>query len=276
MGILDETRQVITYSRELEKKSAALERATTELKAANERLKELDKMKDEFISTVTHELRTPLTSIRSLAEILNDNPDLDKKRQKHFSTIIISETTRLARLINQVLDIQKIESGRMEWQMTRVDMGEIVREAVQTFDQVLNEKEVTLQLDLPGQCPYIHGDRDRLIQVMVNLVSNAIKFCNPKEGLIKISLQTKEDHMRVDIADNGIGIQPENREVIFSKFRQIKDASRGRPQGSGLGLAITRRIISRHGGRIWVDSVPGKGSTFTFTLPMSEYTWSVG
>jgi Na+/proline symporter/nitrogen-specific signal transduction histidine kinase len=263
MDILDETRQVIAYSRELEK-------ATAELRAANKRLKELDRLKDEFISTVTHELRTPLTSVRSIAEILHANPRIDSDQHRNFTDIIVKESERLTRLINQVLDFQKIETGRMDWHVSTVDPVEVIQDALAATHQLIQEKQIQVEKELPHQVPAIAGDRDRLIQVMVNLISNAVKFCDEHQGRIEIRLQTAADHIQVDVKDNGIGIGGDDKEAIFEEFRQIRHATRGRPAGSGLGLAITRKIIDFHGGDIWVDSEPGKGSTFSFTLPLKS------
>jgi Na+/proline symporter/signal transduction histidine kinase len=263
MNILDETRQVILYSKELEK-------ATTDLKAANERLKELDRLKDEFISTVTHELRTPLTSVRSLAEIVHDNPGLDRERLGNFSRIIINESKRLTRLITQVLDFQKIESGRMEWHMDRVDLGEVVSDAAAALEQMIRGNHIQLKLNLPENPLSVEGDRDRLIQVVTNLISNSIKFCTPGQGVIQIHLVPVDGQARVEVRDNGIGIDPEHQAIIFEKFRQIRESGRGRPSGSGLGLTITKQIIAFHNGEIWVRSQPGKGAVFTFTLPQLD------
>ena len=260
MQILDETRQVIAYSRELE-------RTTAELKAANEQLQELDRLKDEFISTVTHELRTPLTSVRSIAEILHANPKIDSDRQREFTSIIVKESERLTRLINQVLDFQKIETGRMEWHMTAVDLKEIIDDALRATSQLVRDKQIDVNEHLPKRVPRVIGDPDRLMQVILNLLSNAVKFCNHSGGRIDVRLSQHDDTLQVDVSDNGIGIRAEDREAIFEEFRQIKDSHKGRPPGSGLGLSITRRIVEHHGGRIWVDSEPGKGSTFSFTLP---------
>ncbi len=260
MRILDETRQVIAYSRELEK-------TTKELTAANERLQELDRLKDEFISTVTHELRTPLTSVRALAEILRDNPDLPAPQQEEFAGIIIKESDRLTRLITQVLDIQKIESGQFDWQFGPVDLREVIGDAVHTTRHLMQEKGIDLSLDLPGGIPTVSGDRDRLMQVLVNLISNAVKFSD--DGAIAIRLGSDPETVRFEVQDSGIGIRPEDQDTIFNKFHQIKSSGRGRPPGSGLGLAITRRIIEHHGGTITVRSKPGEGATFQVTLPLS-------
>ena len=261
MDILDETRVIIAYSHELE-------RATAELKAANKRLQELDRLKDEFISTVTHELRTPLTSVRSISEILYDNPDIDAAQQKNFLGIIIKESERLTRLIVQVLDFQKIESGRMEWEISRVDFREIIKDAILATSRLIQDKKVKIESNLPDSFPLIDGDKDRLIQVMVNLISNSIKFCDSDHGVISINLTAKSDHLKVDVRDNGIGISRKDQKIIFQEFQQVKDTSTGRPPGSGLGLAITKKIIDFHKGNIRVKSKPGKGSTFSFRLPL--------
>ncbi len=261
MGILDETRQAIAYSRELEK-------ATAELQAANERLKELDRLKDEFLSTVTHELRTPLTSIRSIAEILHENPDIGPDRHREFTQIIVRESQRLTRLITQVLDFQRIESGRMDWHLSRMDFGEVVSEAVGATRQLLEEKKIALFSEMADRLPEIEGDRDRLVQVLVNLISNAVKFCEPEQGRIDIHVRKEGEGLRVDVADNGPGVPAEARESIFEEFRQIRSETRGRPQGTGLGLSICRRIIDFHKGRIWVDSAPGQGAIFSFWVPI--------
>ena len=262
MDILDETRQVIIYSRELEKVTAGL-------KAANERLKELDRLKDEFISTVSHELRTPLTSIQSIAEILRDYPEADALEQKEFLEIMINEIHRLSRLINQVLDFQKIESGKMQWQIEPVDMIQVVGAAVNATRQLINDKRIRLTLELPPAVPSLSGDRDQLIQAMVNLISNAVKFCAPEQGKIVVSLTHDRQQLRISVKDNGIGIRPEDHYAVFEQFRQITQSTdRGRPQGSGLGLAITKRIIEYHKGRIWVESKLGEGAAFYFSLPV--------
>ena len=261
MDILNETRQAIVYSRELE-------RASAELRAANQRLQELDRLKDEFISTVSHELRTPLTAIRSLAEILHDYPDTTPDRQREFSSIIIRETQRLTRLITQVLDFQKLESGRMRWAITTVDLKDVAEEAVSATGQLVADKRIRMQVNLPDASRPILGDRDQLIQAMVNLISNAVKFCDPDRGQIEIRLQYVANRLKVSVTDNGIGISEADQKQIFNKFQQVMDPTRGRPPGTGLGLSITRQIIRHHHGELKVRSTPGKGATFYFSLPL--------
>lgn len=266
MGMLDET---IAYSRQLEQKSQELEAASAELRAANERLQELDRLKDDFISTVTHELRTPLTSIRAFSEILHDNPELDSHRRTQFLSIIIKENERLTRLINQVLDLAKIESGNAEWNLSEFNLIEVIEESLKTMGQLLTEHNINLELDLPEQVPIIVADRDRITQVLLNLLSNAIKFCNKDAGWIKVGLLVTDETVRVEVSDNGLGISPADQKIIFDKFRQVGDTMTDKPQGTGLGLPICRHIITYFGGQLWVESELGQGATFIFTLPFT-------
>jgi Na+/proline symporter/signal transduction histidine kinase len=265
MDILHETRQAIDYSHELEQ-------ATAELKEANQRLQELDQLKDEFIATVSHELRTPLTAICSLAEILHDYPDTAPDRQREFAGIIIRETRRLTRLIAQVLDFQKLELNHQRWTITAVDLKKVIEDAVSATGQLVVEKQIQLQVDLPDKVKSINGDHDQLIQAMENLISNAVKFCEPETGRIVIGLKAVAEGITVSVADNGIGIRPEDQERIFDRFHQVVDPQRGRPSGTGLGLSITRRIIRRHQGELNIDSRPGEGATFSFFLPWEGIT----
>ncbi len=267
MQILDETSQVLEYSRQLEQKSKALEEATADLQAANERLKELDQLKDEFLSTVTHELRTPLTSVRSFSEILHDTPDLKTEERQKFLGIIIRESERLTRLINQVLDLTKIEAGRMDWQMSEIDLRAVIEDAIATLSHRFQEKSIKLDRDLPANVPAVIGDRDQLMQVVINLLSNAEKFCRPKTGSVMVALNVGTKDIVVSVADNGPGIAAKDQDLIFEKFHQVPDGATGNPTGSGLGLAISRKIVEHFGGRIWVDSDLGNGAVFSFSIP---------
>jgi Na+/proline symporter/nitrogen-specific signal transduction histidine kinase len=268
MEILGEASQVLAYSRELERKSAELEAATAELRAANSRLQELDRLKDDFISTVTHELRTPLTSIRAFSEILLDNPGLAAADRESYLRIIVEETERLTRLINQVLDLAKIESGRAEWRIADVDLREVVHDSAAATAQLFSDQGARLDVRLPPVVPLVSADRDRVVQVMLNLLANAAKFGTPGRGQVTVEVRAEDGAVRVDVRDNGPGVAPEEREVIFDKFRQGGDSATGRPKGTGLGLPISREIIVQLGGRLWVDSSPGRGATFSFTLPV--------
>jgi len=270
MNIIDEASQVLAYSRQLEQKSHELEAATNELRGANQRLQDLDRLKDDFISTVTHELRTPLTSIRAFSEILNDNPRLDEAERTKFLGIIVKESERLTRLINQVLDLAKIESGAAEWHSSEIDMHEVLEESATAVSQLFRERKIELTVELPQRVPGLVADRDRLMQVMLNLLSNAAKFSGHAPGKVAVSLAHEGGFLRVDVADNGVGISAADQEVVFEKFRQVGDMLTGKPQGSGLGLHISRRIVEHFGGRMWVMSRPGEGACFSFTLPLAR------
>ena len=267
MTILDEASQVIAYSHQLEEKQRELEAATRDLRAANERLQELDRLKDDFVSTVTHELRTPLTSIRAFSEILHDHPDIDPAEQRRFLGLVIKESERLTRLINQVLDLAKLESGMAEWQTGELDLNEIVADAVSATSQIFKSRGVSVETIAAAPVSPVVADRDRVMQVMLNLLSNAAKFCAEGTGRVQVHLAEDAASVRIDVIDNGVGISPEHVGVIFEKFRQVGDTLTDKPAGTGLGLAICRQIINHFGGRLWVESEPGKGSTFSFTLP---------
>ena len=267
MKIIDETSQVLEYSHQLEEKSIELETATKELQEANKRLKELDRLKDEFVSTVSHELRTPLTSVRAFSEILHDNADMGQDERQKYLDIMVKETERLTRLINEVLDLAKIESGRADWYMENIDLSEVLREAVAATSQLFLEKSVAIIEMTPTFPVTVFADRDRIIQVIINLLSNAAKFSPPEKGRVTVRLYFKEKEIRVEVADNGPGIHRDEQQKIFEKFKQITDLRNGKPKGTGLGLAICRRIIDYHNGNIWVESSPGEGSKFIFSLP---------
>ncbi len=267
MEILDETSQVVEYSHRLEQKSAELEAATEELREANQRLKELDKMKDDFVFTVSHELRTPLTSIRALSEILHDNPDLEPDERQEFLRTVVKETERLTRLVNEVLDLARIESGRMDWRMEPLDMRELVTDAARAVSQLFKERNISLEQELPAHPAEATVDRDRIIQVLINLISNANKFTEPGSGVVKVCLREDDSAYKFDVIDNGSGIPAHELPRIFEKFHQVHDPQQGRPKGSGLGLAISQRIVAHHGGEIVASSVEGRGTTITFDIP---------
>jgi Na+/proline symporter/nitrogen-specific signal transduction histidine kinase len=268
MKILDETSQVIEYSHRLEQKSLELEAATRELKHTNERLKELDRMKDEFVSTISHELRTPLTSIRAFSEILQDDEDMEPQQRQQLLRIVVMETERLTRLVNQVLDFTKIESGAYQWAREKLDLANVVHEALAATSQLSHNRNMTITQEVPDTPVMVFGDKDRLVQVVINLLSNAIKYCEPGRGRVHIMLSCAEGEAKLAVIDNGPGIEPGERELIFERFHQFRDSSKGKPQGTGLGLAICKTIIEYHGGHIWVESNHWNGSSFIFTAPL--------
>ena len=215
------------------------------------------------------EIKTPpLTSIRALSEMLFDDPDIALEDRSRFLGIIVKETERLTRLVNQVLDLAKIESGHAQWHDTEVDLIELVHHAADTGEQLLRDRGAQLDLVIPDHMPILHADRDRLVQVVVNLIGNAARFVPPGKGRVEVRLGYDEHDFRVDVSDNGPGIEPAMQSEIFERFRQVGGGSE-KPTGTGLGLPISRQIIEHFGGRLWVESTPGAGATFSFTLPRS-------
>ena len=272
--ILKVSHELLTVNKELKRKSVELEKMTQQLSEANRMLKVADQEKDDFLSTVTHEIRTPITSIRALSEILHDNADMDTQTQQHFLSTIIKESERLTRLINQVLDLERIESGRNKLMMDEVLMRDIIRDAVDSVALLAADKQIRIETVSQGPPVTLKVDRDRIMQVIINLLANAIKFCETSKGHIHIQSECRENWFMVSVKDNGHGIDPTYHELIFEKFYQTQDKNTRRPKGSGLGLAISRKILELHHGSIDVDSILGGGSTFTFRIPLNQFDQS--
>jgi Na+/proline symporter/nitrogen-specific signal transduction histidine kinase len=237
------------------------------LRLSNEKLQSLDRLKDDFMSSVTHELRTPLTSIRALAELMRDDPAMEAAQRQQFLGLVVAEAERLSRLVNQVLDMAKIESGNADWQAVEVDLAALLQQAVLTTAELFRERGATVALQLPPRSPPLRSDSDRLLQVLLNLLSNAAKFVPAGHGRVELRLRVQARQLTVEVQDNGPGVAPEQQALVFEKFRQGGDAA-DRPQGTGLGLPISRRIIEHFGGRLWLKSVPGQGACFGFDLPL--------
>jgi signal transduction histidine kinase/Na+/proline symporter len=269
VGILKESQQLLEANRQLQKQSRQLQRLTDELRQAYQQLQALDQQKDEFLYTVTHELRTPLTSIRALAEILADNPDLEEEERERFHNTIGREAERLTRLISLVLDLEKLESGQATLVRADLVVSEVAQEAAEAVGQLARAKGIALHLDVPATLPALPADRDRLMQVLINLLSNAVKACLPgRAGRIDLLAWPAADALLLCVADNGKGIPQAEQHQIFDKFFQAQNQSLRKPEGSGLGLAITKKIVELHQGRIWVESAPEQGARFFVELPL--------
>jgi signal transduction histidine kinase/Na+/proline symporter len=269
VGILKESQQLLEANRQLQKQSRQLQRLTDELRQAYQQLQALDQQKDEFLYTVTHELRTPLTSIRALAEILADNPDLGEEERERFHNTIGREAERLTRLISLVLDLEKLESGQATLVRTDLVVSEVAQEAAEAVGQLARAKGIALHLDVPANLPALPADRDRLMQVLINLLSNAVKACPPgRAGRIDLLAWPAADALLLCVADNGKGIAQAEQHQIFDKFFQAQNQNMRKPEGSGLGLAITKKIVELHQGRIWVESAPEQGARFFVELPL--------
>ena len=244
------------------------------LRALNEKLKSVDQLKDDFMSSVTHELRTPLTSIRALTELMRDEPDMDIAQRQQFLSLVVAESERLSRLVNQVLDMAKIESGNAEWLNADVDLPALLQQALLSTTELFRERGASAQLHLPAApVPLLRADPDRLLQVLLNLLGNAAKFVPQGSGHVDVRLLLQPllqpQTLTVEVHDNGPGVALAQQALVFEKFRQGGDASH-RPQGTGLGLPISRKIIEHFGGRLWLRSAPGQGACFGFDLPMKE------
>lgn len=266
MRILEEATRLRVHSQELEDKSRSLERAGAELRAANEKLKDLDRLKDDFMSSVTHELRTPLTSIRALSELMQADDTMPPDQRQQCLSIVVGETERLTRLVNQVLDMAKIESGQAEWHNSSIDMVQLIQHAVGTTEPLLRDRGAVVNVKVPEGQVMVQADPDRLTQVLLNLLSNAAKFVPSQRGRIEVQLTTADAGVQVEVTDNGPGVPKEQQALIFEKFRQGGDALH-RPQGTGLGLPISRQIMAHLGGHMWLHSPPEGGACFGFFLP---------
>jgi len=267
MAILEETHQAIAHSRELEQKSAELEATAQELRRANEQLKELDRLKDDFLSTVSHELRTPLTSIRTFSEILSDGGGIAPAQAARYLAIISSETQRLTRLLDTILDLTRLEQGEADWRTGPFDPKATLEDAVAATGGLFRDAHADLDVSIaPAPVP-LRADRDRLMQVYINLLSNAAKFCDPDHGRVTVIGRPVDGGYLVEVSDNGEGVSEADRELIFEKFAKARDRNTGRPSGSGLGLTISRHIVEHHGGRIWMRPNSPRGAVFCVLLP---------
>ena len=267
LRILEESKENIIINKKLIDTSNELKTISEKLKNANQELINKDIQKDEFLDTVTHELRTPITAIRAASEILHDDDDIPQELRKQFLKSIITESDRLNRLIDKILDLEKFETGKQKLYLSKNNISKTINNTLQSVKQLLTNKNIEVQFEQASQEIKAFYDEERIIQVIHNLVSNAIKFCSQKEG--KITIKIKENHQGIEVSihNNGRGIKVEEFEPIFEKFYQSRDQNVKKPIGSGLGLAICKQIIEHHKGKIWAESTEGNGATFIFTLP---------
>lgn len=254
-------------SEDLMSKTSNLQTTLDTLSKVNQQLQMTDQNKSRFLANVSHELRTPLTSIRSYSEILLNYDDIDNETRKEFIRTINAESERMSLMVNQNLDLLRIETGKLEMNINQIRPAELIGESVKVVAPMAKEKGIPLLLDIPADIAMVKGDENQLNQVLVNLLNNAIKFT--AQGNITAGVRIKDECAEFFVADTGEGMYPEEKEVIFDEFYRISEQVPDRPRGTGLGLSIARKIVEYHGGRIWVDSTPGKGSTFFFTVPVA-------
>ena len=268
MKIVDETQQVIDYSRQLEVKSHQLQQTARQLRDANERLKQLDMQKDDFLSQVSHELRTPMTSIRSFAQILLETPDMTIEETQRFTGIILEESMRLTRLLDEILDLARLEGEQVPWILQRVDPEETLERAVATCHGLASQADTKIEFGARAAGIEVKAEADRLRQVYLNLITNAIKYNTSDKPVITIRTTLEDDRYCVYIQDNGEGIRADDRERIFKKFSRGWRESKDGRSGTGLGLAISWQIMQRLQGDLeLLPQTPGDGACFRVTLP---------
>ena len=227
-------------------------------------------MKEEFLALTTHDLRSPLTVISGVINFFTSGRLGDMTpEQKNMVAMMERNTQSLIELVNDLLDASKLESGTMRLDLASIDLGGLVRELREGMLPMAREKGITLEESVPEDLPPLRADRPKFRRVLVNLLSNALKF-TPKGGSVEVGARAENGFVRVSVADTGVGIAPEDMERLFDKYEQARSRATRSEKGTGLGLYITRQLVELHGGQIKVDSQEGKGSTFSFTIPKDK------
>jgi len=242
---------------------------TKKAKASNKELQERDKQKDEFLDTVAHELKTPITSIKALSEILLDDDEVDGNTKKQFLTSILSESERISRLINNILDLEKLATGREKLDLNEYSIKSTISKSIDAVSQLAIKKDIKINSNKVNEA-MAYYDEDRIQQVIINLLSNAIKFSKDENGEVAVSTYVNENKIKIYVEDNGKGIETDDLNLIFNKFYQAKNQTILKPVGSGLGLAISKQIIESHNGKIWAENLEPLGARLTFTLPLNN------
>ena len=225
-------------------------------------------MKTEFVSMVSHELRTPLTSIQGYAELLLEDQRITEE-QRETLTIVKKNSDRLLGLVNDLLDLSRMEAGKLDLHRANLDLARLIPQVAGSLRPLIDAKRQRLKLDLVEALPAVWADQDRVTQILTNLISNAHKY-TLAEGNITVAARRDDGFVRVDVSDTGIGLSPEDQAQLFTKFFRAHERSPQAGGGTGLGLVICRLLVELHGGRITVSSAPGQGSTFSFSLPALE------
>jgi len=245
----------------------SLRRTTEQLKQANVKLQELDKLKDEFVSLASHELRTPMTVIKDYASVMLEDKTLSESNRHILERVHLS-AVRLINIVNDNLDVSKIESGKMEFNPVDFDISKLSTEVKDELLETYTKKNIKLEVQVGNY--NVHADRDKIHQVLINLINNAIKF-TPNEGTIDVSFVTKDKNLETTVSDTGSGIKPEDMPKLFTKFTRLENAVApiAKTSGTGLGLYLCQKIVEKSGGTISVQSVFGKGTKFTFSIPLT-------
>jgi signal transduction histidine kinase len=249
---------------------AASLRETSRIEAERRTLEIVSQHKSEFLANMSHELRTPLNAVIGFSEVLAERMfgDLNPKQQEYVQDILSSGRHLLA-LINDILDLSKVEAGRMELELAPFDLRVALENSLLLVRERALRHGLALELDVDDGVSMVVADERRFRQIMLNLLSNAVKF-TPDSGQVRVRAVLREGFVEIAVSDTGVGIPKEDQDLIFEEFRQARGESAGKREGTGLGLTLTKRLVEAHGGRLWVTSEPGQGSTFTFTLPAKE------
>jgi signal transduction histidine kinase len=260
--------RVRQYAGELESQVAA---RTRELQETNQRLAAASRHKSAFLANMSHELRTPLNSIIGFSEVLLDEAlgELTVEEQREFLGNILSSGRHLLTLINDILDLSKVEAGHMELCPEACAVAEVISDVLNTIQPLASRKQITVEEAIDPALPTLVADMGKVKQILYNLLSNAVKF-TPEQGRIGVRATREHEEARFVVWDTGIGISPEDQRRIFEEFQQVEATAARQYEGTGLGLTLAQKFVELHGGRIWVESVPDQGSTFTFTLPLVE------
>ena len=254
---------------ELRHANKLLDQKLGEMAESNVALFESNRLKSEFLASVSHELRTPLTSIIGFAELLREGPNVQQEgRYARYAENILISGRILLEIINDLLDLAKIEAGKVELSIENVDVGELCRTLANFARPMADQKKLDLACECPADLPPLRTDRGRLRQVLFNLLSNAIKFTPPQGSVRMTARRLDDEHVRLTVSDTGPGVAPDDREIIFEKFRQADQSATREHHGTGLGLAIAKELTHLLGGCIGVDSEPGKGAAFWLELPI--------
>jgi signal transduction histidine kinase len=244
-------------------------RYAIERKRTEEVLREIDRTKNEFISVVSHELRTPLHSIRGFVKLILQGKVEDADTRTEFLNIVAKESEHLAGLIEDLIDASKVETGQFSIERRQGSIRDVIRNAVQGLRSLAMEKGMKVETIIPESLPHVEVDNDRIRQVMTNLVGNAIKFSKP-ESEITVKVEPRDSDLLIQVMDRGDGIPAEAVPMLFNRFYRVDNSLTRSTGGSGLGLFITRQIVEAHGGKVWVESEVGHGSTFSFTIPVAS------
>jgi signal transduction histidine kinase len=268
LQMADETQQAIEYSQELERTSNELRNTALKLEEANQQLRELDNQKNEFLSQVSHEVRTPMTSIRSFSEILLDERTLNGEERARFVTTIHQESLRLTKLLDEILDLSALERGERAWDNVPINAEAAFDRAVEVCEALARQRGMKLTVGARAGTAIVAGEPDRLCQVLINLISNAIRYNDAPKPMVQIHSSSARGSYVIEVVDNGPGIARSERAKIFEKFARGKRGGDTGRTGAGLGLAISRQIVSKMNGTLELGPERDRGASFRVTLPL--------